>query len=128
MPLDPQARAYLDEQAALAIPPLSALGPEQGRANAEAAAHAFVPYEDVESIEDATAGSVPLRIYRPADAIGGALVWFHGGGWVVGSIETHDGVLRRLANRAGCTTVSVGYRLAPEHRFPAAVDDAWEAV
>jgi acetyl esterase len=128
MSLDPQARAYLDEQAALAIPPLSELGPEQARANAEASAPGFVPFEEVESVEDATAGSIPVRMYRPADAIPGALVWFHGGGWVVGSIETHDGILRRLANRAGCTVVSAGYRLAPEHRFPAAIDDAWGAA
>ena len=128
MPLDPQARAYLDEQAALAVPPLSELEPEQARASSEASAPGFVAFEEVESVEDAASGSVPLRIYRPAGVGPGALVWFHGGGWVVGSIETHDGFLRRLANRVGCAVVSVGYRLAPEHSFPAAVEDAWEAV
>ena len=56
------------------------------------------------------------------------MVWFHGGGWVIGSIDTHDSVGRRLAAGAGCIVVSVGYRLAPEHRYPAAVEDAWSAT
>jgi acetyl esterase len=128
MPLDPQARAYLEEQERLGIPPIWELGVEQAGRNMEETAPTLVPFEDVASVEDATAGSVPVRIYRPEAAGAGALVWFHGGGWVVGSIDTHDGICRQLANRAGCTIVSAGYRLAPEHRFPAAVEDAWEVT
>jgi acetyl esterase len=72
---------------------------------------------------------LPLRLYRP-DALRslGCLVFFHGGGWVAGGCTTHDGVCRRLAAAAGVRVLAVGYRLAPEHRFPAAVDDALSAV
>ena len=56
------------------------------------------------------------------------LVYFHGGGWVLGSLDTHHGVCATLARLAGCVVVSVDYRLAPEHRFPAALDDAWAAT
>ena len=74
-------------------------------------------------------GEIPLRVYTPAGA--GPfplLVYFHGGGWVIGSIETHDAICRTLTNAAGCVTVSVDYRLAPEHTFPAAIDDAYAAT
>ena len=79
-------------------------------------------------------GPRPARIYTPAGAHGGrtalspALVWFHGGGFVLGSLESHDGVCRALARRSGVVIVSVDYRLAPEHRFPAGVDDAIAAT
>jgi len=68
---------------------------------------------------------VPVRIYRPAGATGSALVYFHGGGWVLGSIDTHDRLCRNLAEGSGATVFNVGYRLAPEHPFPAAYDDAF---
>ena len=77
-------------------------------------------------------GRIPLRLYRPL--AGGAtrplpvLVFFHGGGWVIGDLETHDTLCRELANLAGIAVVSVDYRLAPEHRFPAAVDDCIAAT
>lgn len=90
--------------------------------------------EEVGEIVDrhATVGDlrVPLRVYRPRSSSSPvpALVYLHGGGWVVGNLDSHDGVCRALARRAGCTVVSVDYRLAPEHPFPAAVDDAWAAT
>ena len=62
------------------------------------------------------------------DATLPALVYFHGGGWVIGDLDTHDGVCRLIANAAQCAVISVDYRLAPEHKFPAAVDDAWAAT
>ncbi|MCB9640127.1 MAG: alpha/beta hydrolase [Myxococcales bacterium] len=68
-----------------------------------------------------------MRIYRPNDAQGAALVYFHGGGWVVGSVVGQDGVCARLAHAAKCTVISCGYRLAPEHPFPAAFEDALRA-
>ena len=77
-------------------------------------------------------GAIPLRLYRPAGSAADArlptLVFFHGGGWVIGDLDTHDGVCRHLANGAGCAVVAVDYRLAPEHKFPAAVDDCIAAT
>jgi len=76
------------------------------------------------------AGHIPVRLYRPAGGTAphAAIVFYHGGGWVIGSLESHDGVCRDLAGRTGAAVLSVGYRLAPEHPFPAAVDDAWAAL
>ncbi len=74
------------------------------------------------------AGSRRARVYKPASRGGGALLWFHGGGFVIGSIESHDGVCRKLAERAGILVVSLDYRLAPEHPFPAGVNDAAAAT
>jgi acetyl esterase len=76
------------------------------------------------------AGSIPARLYRPAagDALLPGLVYFHGGGWTIGDLDTHDTLCRELANGSGCALVSIDYRLGPEHRFPAAVDDAIAAT
>src|ERR1022692_3093560 len=69
-------------------------------------------------------GPIPLRIYDPGSAVPSpGIVFFHGGGFVLGSIDTHEGVCRRLANYSGCRVVSVDYRLAPEHKFPIPLDD-----
>jgi acetyl esterase len=74
-------------------------------------------------------GELPIRVYTPpGDAPMPVLVFFHGGGWVIGSIQTHDRTCRELAMQAGCIVVSVEYRLAPEHKFPAAVEDAYAAT
>ena len=75
-------------------------------------------------------GAIPARIYAPRDdgAVRPAMLYFHGGGWVVGSLEGYDTTCRRLALKADCVVVSVDYRLAPEHPFPAAVHDAWDAT
>jgi acetyl esterase len=94
------------------------------------------PPPDVASIEalraDGPGGDIPLRLYRPigesVDALLPVLVYYHGGGWVIGDLETHDTLCRELANLSGCAIVAVDYRLAPEHRFPAAVDDASAAA
>jgi acetyl esterase len=71
---------------------------------------------------------IPARIYRPTGGTHPAVLFFHGGGWVVGSLQTHDRLCRELAAASGCAVVSVGYRLAPEHPFPSAVDDAEESA
>jgi acetyl esterase len=71
---------------------------------------------------------MPIRIYRPKNALRAALVYFHGGGWVVGSLESADGSCRAIANRSRCVVISIGYRLAPETKFPGAVEDAYAAV
>lgn len=90
--------------------------------------------EAVSSVENRTIQvggvSIPLRIYRPVNASGvlSALTWFHSGGWVVGNLDMTDGTCRMLANASGAVVVSVGYRLAPEHKFPAAPDDCFAAT
>jgi acetyl esterase len=133
VPVDPDVRTYLDDVAGL--PPVDELPIEQARANTELGAPAlFGPVDEVASTEDRAipgpAGPVRVRIYRPAghEPPLPALVYLHGGGWVIGSLDTHDGVCRALCARTPCVVVSVDYRLAPEHRFPAAVEDAWAAT
>jgi acetyl esterase/lipase len=79
------------------------------------------------SVEALRVGAMPGRLYRPRAGSGGLLVFFHGGGFVVGDLDTHDAPCRFLAERSGAAVLSVDYRLAPEHRFPAAVDDALAA-
>lgn len=89
-----------------------------------------VPIGKVENMSfDGPGGEVPVRIYTPV--AGGArrcLVFFHGGGFVIGDLDSHDALCRQIANESGCKVVAVDYRLAPEHKFPAAVEDAWAAV
>ena len=89
------------------------------------------PPEPVEAVEDLSidgpGGPLALRLYRPGGPPPPLLVFFHGGGWVIGDLEIQDGLCRAVANRAGCAVLSVDYRLAPEHPFPAAADDAWAA-
>jgi acetyl esterase len=103
------------------------------RVNDSEAAVMFGPVESVANVTErripGPGGQIRLRIYRPA--LTGSLpilVYFHGGGWVVGSLDSHDGVARFLANHGRCLVFSVDYRLAPEHKFPAALDDAWAAT
>ena len=131
-PLDPDARHYLEQLAALGIPPSNELGVEEARRASEAGAPVlFGPVSEPARVRDVAldgpGGALRLRLYE-AEAPGGVLVYFHGGGWVIGSLDTHDGVCRALCVRAGCTVAAVDYRLAPEHRFPAAVEDAWAAT
>ena len=133
MPLDPEVTAYIDELTAIGARPVNEMSVEEARRIAEERAPIlFGPVEDVAHVEDRTiagpAGEIPVRVYEPSPGSLPLLVYFHGGGWVTGSLDTHDGVCRSLANRAGCTVVAVDYRMAPEHRFPAAVEDAWAAV
>jgi len=127
MAIDPQARAYLDQVAALGLPPTELQTPEQARAMIDERSDAlFGPREDVHAVEDLEVAGVPIRLYAPAAGTDlPVVVYLHGGGWVVGSLDSHDGLCRALANRAGCRVAAVHYRLAPEHRFPAAVDDCW---
>jgi acetyl esterase len=88
-----------------------------------------VPTIDVHEIRDVDAGGVPARLYRPSDEQGlGLFVYFHGGGWVIGDLETHDQIGRRLAVGSGHAVLSVAYRLAPEHPFPAGLEDAVTAA
>jgi acetyl esterase len=129
--LDPQIRAVIAAAEADGLPPVEESTPGQVRANLAAAFRkTFGAIDEVHSVEDADANGVPVRIYRPAetDAASTALVYFHGGGFVAGSVEVYDPLARAFARRAGCVVISVDYRLAPENRYPAAIDDAWTAT
>jgi acetyl esterase len=132
-PLHPQAKLLVDGIAAAQGPAVEDVDLATARTMYEAFS-TMVTGEDVALVEDATvpgpAGDVPVRLYVPADAPSPAptLVWFHGGGWVVGNLETADASARCIANRSGAAVVSVDYRLAPEHPCPAAVDDALAAL
>ncbi len=126
MPLEPHTQALYDRRAARDVRPLYAMTLAEARAADLAAiqAEAGEP-EPVERVVDAClagpAGALPVRVYRPAgEGPLPVLVYFFGGGWTLGSLETSDAICRSLANAAGCLTVAVGYRLAPEHPFPAA--------
>jgi acetyl esterase len=113
------------------VQPPDALSVEELRAQAaRLAREQWGEPDEVHSVEDTDAEGVRIRIYRPVDTDDAsmALVYFHGGGWVTGSIDTHDGPARAIARRSGIVVVSVDYRLAPENPFPAPVDDAWTAT
>lgn len=132
MPLDPQMKTILDKIAAAGNPPFHKLTPAAAREFLRTRPPMGAP-EPVAHVEDrgvpGPAGQIPIRIYRPeASAAAPAVVFFHGGGWVVGDIEMTDPVCRILTNAARCVTVSVDYRLAPEHRFPAGPEDCYAAA
>jgi acetyl esterase len=84
--------------------------------------------EEVASVTRVSIGGVPAWLYRPAGDEQALVVWLHGGGWLLCDPECYDTVVRALANRAGCAVLSVDYRRAPEHRYPVATDDAWNAT
>jgi acetyl esterase len=133
MPLDPQARFVLDQLAAQGGFELSDLTPEEARQHFEALQLPIAPEPVAEARDRALpgpAGEIPVRVYRSeaAPRRAPAVVYFHGGGWVIGSLDTHDGFCRALANRTAAVVVSVDYRLAPEHRFPAAPEDCYAAL
>ncbi len=133
MPLDPQVQALLDVFKSLGRPPLNELSPPDARAAAKALGSLFGPPPPVAKVENMAVagpgGALPVRIYTPAgNGPFPVLVFFHGGGWVIGDLETPDGTCRALANGAGCVVVSVDYRLAPENKFPAAPQDTYAAT
>ena len=134
MALDPQLKTILDQIASLGGPPIQELGVTAARALLDNFAALGGPAAEVARVEDRTfagpAGDVPVRIYRPTPEAGPqpVLLWFHGGGWVLGSIDGSDRTCRDLAVQAGVVVVSVGYRLAPEHPYPSGVDDCFAAL
>ena len=127
MPLHPQAQTILDLMASLGTPPLHTSEPQAVR---EARGGMGFPSSvALHEIRDLDAGGIPARVYRPTDQPNlGLLVYFHGGGWVLGNLDGHDDVCRRLAAASGHAVLSVDYRLAPEHPFPAPVEDAVTAT
>jgi acetyl esterase len=133
MPLDPRAQEYLDRLAALGAPPLNRMTPEEARADMRARTADLGEPEPVAAVENVMAagpaGEIPVRLYTPSGrGPFPVVVYFHGGGWVIGDIDTHDALCRSLANAAGCQVANVGYRLAPEHKYPAAAEDSYAAT
>jgi acetyl esterase len=134
MPLDPQAQAALDQMVSFGAPQLHTLSPEDARKAYDLLAQLpGLKPEAVARVEDrlipGPGRQMPVRFYTPQGrAPFPVLVFFHGGGFVIGSIELYDEFCRALANGAGCIVMSVGYRLAPEHKFPAAVEDCYAAT
>ncbi len=151
MPLDPLADKFLKQLAALKLPDVHQGTPTQAREMMLTSIPGLGPPETVAKVEDrriaGPRGEIPLRLYWPAAGSAkpstpaapqqpgcfgagssGAVVFFHGGGWVVGDLATHDNLCRALANAAGCLVAAVDYRLAPEHKFPAAPEDAFAAT
>ncbi len=128
MPLNAEARRLLDLMEAVGAPPLDSLPPaEARRARAELAPPVL---EHCHATVDLDAGGVPARLYRPVpgEVDPGVLLWFHGGGWVLGDLTSHDNICHSLARRSGHAVLSVGYRLAPETPFPAGLADCIQAT
>jgi acetyl esterase len=134
VPLDPQLQAMRDQRERDHVPPLYEMSLAEARAADLASIRASGgDPEPVHEVTDLTipgpGGELPLRLYRPASARPlPVLLYFFGGGWVLGTIDTADGVSRSLANASGALVAVVGYRLAPEHPFPAAADDCYTAL
>jgi acetyl esterase len=133
MPLDPIAAGLLQQMEEAGMPPLNEMSPADARVAAEGFRELAGEPEDVAGVQDLSipgpGGEIPVRVYTPAGQ--GALpclVYYHGGGWVLGDIQGLDCTCRALANAAGCVVVSVEYRLAPEHKFPAPLDDCIAAL
>jgi acetyl esterase len=138
VPLDPQAAAVLAQIAELGAPPPETMTVDDNRAMIAGIAEMSGIPPELATVTDVAVpgpgGDIPVRIYVPeGDGPFPVLVFFHGGGWVIGNIDTHDVPVRQLADRAKVVVASVDYRLAPEHPFPAAPEDcyaatAWAAV
>jgi acetyl esterase len=135
MQLCTNARFFLDLIASSGEPKLWELTPPEARKKVLELTRMVECYEAVGKIENGLlpgpAGPIAFRLYTPVtlrDAPSGGIIFFHGGDWVLGDLDTHDCLCRILANESGCRIVSVDYRLAPEHPFPAAVEDACAAT
>ena len=133
MPLDPQAQRVIDAMAALNLKPVEESTPAEARESIRTRTAALGPFPDVAAVVDhrvpVSGGEIIVRAYSP----GGpgphpALVYYHGGGWVIGDLYTHDGLCRSITNAARCAVLSVDYRLAPESKYPVAVEDSYAAL
>src|SRR5207244_7815000 len=137
MALDPQTQAVIDLVIKSGRPAYNTLSPKDARQLFRETRPASTPTPpEIGAVRNLVAqgpgGPIPLRVYRPAGVAASValpgLMYFHGGGWVIGDLDTHDVLCRQLTAEAGITVVAVDYRLAPESKFPAAADDAWAAT
>jgi acetyl esterase len=128
----PQAQQILDGKAASGGPPMWELTPDEARAVVEANNATIPAGPELLAVRDivipSQAGGMPARLYSPSADAPGIVIYYHGGGWTVGSLDGWDASVRALAAASGWDVVSVDYRLAPEHVFPAATDDAYDAL
>src|SRR5450830_1368532 len=132
MPVDPQMQGVIERVAQSALPPFYMVSAEGARRiYKKTRAVLSPPVPEVGEVRDLAAsgpaGPIPLRLYRALGTAAGAplpvLVYFHGGGWTIGDLDTHDIVCRTLANNARCAVIAADYRMGPEYKFPAAVED-----
>lgn len=130
MPLCPQAQAFVDAIAEQQLPGWHEMSPAEGRAVFNSLEVRFGEGPALAKVEDQTLpGDVDVRVYSDApEKRQPAVIYFHGGGWVLGNVDTHDALCRRLAKASNCTVVSVDYALAPEHPFPKPLDDCYRAT
>jgi acetyl esterase len=128
MALDEASTDLLTQLGESGLPPISDMTPEQARNLGPALAEMYGPGPDVELVVEPADAPVPVRVIVPEGTPRGVVVYYHGGGWVIGALDEFETLGRTLAVRTGCVVVLVDYRLAPEHRYPAAVDDAWAAL
>jgi acetyl esterase/lipase len=137
MALDPQAKAVIELVAKSGRPAYHTLSPKDARQLFLETRPASTPTPPAigtvrNLVAETPQGAIPLRAYRPAGLPDASAVpvyvYFHGGGWVIGDLETHDVLCRQLTAASGACVIAVDYRLAPEHKFPAAADDAWAAT
>ena len=114
------------------LPALSAGTPDAGRALVAAGRPKLRTGPEMQVVRDLSVpgrgGKIPTRLFIPRDASEGVIVYLHGGGWVLGALDDYDTYLRSLAQRSGCAVLAVGYRLAPEHRFPAGLQDCEDVL
>ena len=133
MVLDASTSAFVDQATAAGAPPLHELTPEQARGLSRAMIDVVGPGPEMFGVTEAElptgdGATFTVRVLVPVADPAAVIVFYHGGGWVIGDIDSYDTVGRTLAAATGCTVVLVDYRKAPEHRYPAAVDDAWTAL
>jgi acetyl esterase len=132
MALDQATIALLEQMAASGGKPLQELTPVEARGFMAMMRGDAPPGPDMASVRDtrirASGGFVPVRVLSPAQRARGVILYYHGGGWVIGGLPDFDKLGRELAQQTGCVVILVDYRLAPEYRFPTAVDDAWAAL
>jgi acetyl esterase len=127
--LSPAMAGLLDRIHRARRPPLHALSPAEARRAYEAGAEVLdLPRAPLARVQGLAVAGRPARLYAASARPLPALLYLHGGGFVIGSLDTHDSLCRQLARRSGCAVVALDYRLAPEHPFPAAVDDTWAAL